>query len=1032
MNKKFTFMVAALLAAGGFSANAQCVLDPSSAPLLSLDDLVSGKNYYLVLDGNTDATSWAANDIAAGMTEDSGTLTGIGVAYDASTEYAFTPTEGAIENYLWTVEKTTENGIEYFAFKNVKTGKYIALNSSGDFVTVADDAVASKNIIYFSDNGAAADFSDGIQLLAKGTSDKFLKFTSSTSAGIEDDTNESNIYLYEVEAAVLGDNTKLAELNGYLGGNGFSLAPANDKTVVDDANNIFSNKVLAVAFPQIDCTSETGEKVEAGVYLLTSYPDAVKALIANTVEWTGLTNSQKMDVFNECEFIAVSPDESYETEEVDEEGLKFVVKSGAELNKYPQDKDQKTSGSDVYVKNAIFTIIEPDNHVSPEEYQLSIPAGARIIDASKTDGSHKNAGVLYVGVTKIAGTNYVTTTSASTKFKAASSSLAEAVDFIKAEKAPSIYTIQFVSQEGKEDSEYGKFLGSANANQSDKDAYTLTVQGEDLVDLSLPQYQWVVTAINKTTQEITFANIETKENFTAQLYAEDGGSYTVVADDAIKLYVAEDDAKGIAQYDGTASLNGTSIKLTEVSDLDEYAGFVKLDVNNNVPYKLAFAKNDVISDRVYVALDPEDATNKKTILSDASALQVIFEPVMKTSKDEVDVKSVSIAYAYKNDKDVVYKNTDDLVSYYTYYMKVVDSNDNNYIKINSNKLEIESVSGTPSNKYLLKKRYDGSVALVSVASTLGETSIMLAADDDAKPTEAEFATSDNYAYAVPESGKLSLFLEAEELGLSLEAKSQHVSLESENGGFLNVNEANEGVVAIRTEAGEDLTFWLDTTNSEAYIPSFYISKGGKFMYNSTDSLWNGGSSIASATTESKAKYGIGANGTNPKAIFKAATLISSDTLKTTVDAKEVLVAEKANQNKGILGGVKDFQFNIVKASDAEDNYVIRSAGQLTQYLTNFNGVLGFIADKDNAMRVIVETQSAPTSNESVSTSEVKVVANNGSVVVKNAAGKNVVVSTILGQVVANEVLTSDNATINVPAGIVIVAVEGESFKVNVK
>ena len=80
----------------------------------------------------------------------------------------------------------------------------------------------------------------------------------------------------------------------------------------------------------------------------------------------------------------------------------------------------------------------------------------------------------------------------------------------------------------------------------------------------------------------------------------------------------------------------------------------------------------------------------------------------------------------------------------------------------------------------------------------------------------------------------------------------------------------------------------------------------------------------------------------------------------------------------------------------------------------------------------VNPAEAPTSNESVVASEVKVVANNGSVVVKNAAGKNVVVSTILGQVVANEVLTSDNATINVPAGIVVVAVDGESFKVNVK
>ena len=41
-------------------------------------------------------------------------------------------------------------------------------------------------------------------------------------------------------------------------------------------------------------------------------------------------------------------------------------------------------------------------------------------------------------------------------------------------------------------------------------------------------------------------------------------------------------------------------------------------------------------------------------------------------------------------------------------------------------------------------------------------------------------------------------------------------------------------------------------------------------------------------------------------------------------------------------------------------------------------------------------------------------------------GKKVVVSNILGQVVANTVITSDNATIAAPAGVVVVAVEGEA------
>jgi hypothetical protein len=61
----------------------------------------------------------------------------------------------------------------------------------------------------------------------------------------------------------------------------------------------------------------------------------------------------------------------------------------------------------------------------------------------------------------------------------------------------------------------------------------------------------------------------------------------------------------------------------------------------------------------------------------------------------------------------------------------------------------------------------------------------------------------------------------------------------------------------------------------------------------------------------------------------------------------------------------------------------------------------------------------------VATSEVKVISEVGAIQVLNAAGKKVAVSNILGQTVANSVLSSDNARIVLPKGIVVVAVEGE-------
>ena len=73
------------------------------------------------------------------------------------------------------------------------------------------------------------------------------------------------------------------------------------------------------------------------------------------------------------------------------------------------------------------------------------------------------------------------------------------------------------------------------------------------------------------------------------------------------------------------------------------------------------------------------------------------------------------------------------------------------------------------------------------------------------------------------------------------------------------------------------------------------------------------------------------------------------------------------------------------------------------------------------------TTGDPTANESLTDAAegVKVIAGNGTVEIQGAAGKNVVITNVLGKVVASTVLTSDDATIAAPAGIVVVSVEGE-------
>ena len=126
---------------------------------------------------------------------------------------------------------------------------------------------------------------------------------------------------------------------------------------------------------------------------------------------------------------------------------------------------------------------------------------------------------------------------------------------------------------------------------------------------------------------------------------------------------------------------------------------------------------------------------------------------------------------------------------------------------------------------------------------------------------------------------------------------------------------------------------------------------------------------------------------------------------------------------------------IIEGVDLKDNKDPKS-GYETAWIRWNNGVPVMTNQmKDAEVFNIAEVENGnPTANEAITAEEgaVSVVATEGGVIVKGAEGKNVVVATILGKVVANETVNSDNETINTPAGIVVVSVDGESFKVVVK
>ena len=132
---------------------------------------------------------------------------------------------------------------------------------------------------------------------------------------------------------------------------------------------------------------------------------------------------------------------------------------------------------------------------------------------------------------------------------------------------------------------------------------------------------------------------------------------------------------------------------------------------------------------------------------------------------------------------------------------------------------------------------------------------------------------------------------------------------------------------------------------------------------------------------------------------------------------------------------QDFVIETANLKDNKKVYDANTNPYVISYVRWNNGVPVLTDNMADAEVFNVKTDlenANPTANEEIAASSVVVAGTNGAVVVKGAEGKSVIVSTILGKVVANEVLTSDNAQITAPAGVVVVSVDGESFKVVVK
>ena len=246
---------------------------------------------------------------------------------------------------------------------------------------------------------------------------------------------------------------------------------------------------------------------------------------------------------------------------------------------------------------------------------------------------------------------------------------------------------------------------------------------------------------------------------------------------------------------------------------------------------------------------------------------------------------------------------------------------------------------------------------------------------------------------------------------SLAADSKHMTFEATNSiGFIASDENNNAVLAKETAA-----LWVDSVNAEGYAtPKFFISYAGKMMTTAkkfkeiVDKAYANDEISKKEYAELTADENLYYKSVERIKFVDAERLSGEDTL---------VIADEKYTGKDI----EDFKFKVTENEDGD--YVLKANGN---YVYVINGNLVYGTDAKEAEAFVIEVTSAPTANEGIATSEVKVIAGEGNVTIAGAAGKKVVICNILGQVVANTVVSSDNATIAAPAGVVVVAVEGEA------
>ena len=958
MNKKFTFMVAALLAAGTSAF--------AAVNGVQFDKVVSGNCYYIVGDADGNGSS---------VTDSNDYYLGVGTFMaTAATQAASGSLPGAVENvaaYTWRVNITEEGDKKYAEFINISTGEKLAFKQDGTLATTTADYKAGNLIDRFvisSDNKDANVLNQEIKISSAGAA-----LSATDAAG-----------LLFVEVAAQSYNA--ADIQKDKGVN-FTL----DFEGTPTGESVFSSVSVVTAKSGTSDWSDYNTTATTGFYLM----------VGGTQESFDLSKEADQKAFKAAKFVVLNTTAQKVESTTAGIGYSYEIVTGDKLIKNPTAGTEKVEAGKYPVKNAQFKANQSANY--PGAMQI-LHESVYVTNADGKTWNQASENNLAVGLGGTKGAEVVSSVAVADAAwaNAGKGTVVDVKTWLTGKKLVNV----LVSAENLQNGQAAKFEHLLYSKQEQGGDATINTDAVLTSTLKSNVYsQWYVSA-DKNGNTVTFINRETGVDVKGvTLYnTVVNGVYGVSGNATLgNRYIIMEDVKGATETDGYLALTEDELKRT-------YTLSSKVTVSG---FELDAALVQGTTESEIVASVEENAPAIEFALSLAKT--------KKNNKDVVDTAYIVTDYNFYESGAL--KTKSDTLKVFKYNLKAVGNVTKDYDKSIVDGFALQNTTGA-AGVFVIRK--SGNKYQIMKDDFIGSTVYPNA--NIVTYSSNKFASNGNIENAA------EFTLTSTEVRPSYDFNGAHVAL-SIDGAYLGVN-AEDGAIMTNdtsmlksTVADASFSFFaFSADKEEALIPSYYLSSNGKLMYNPADTIAKLDAKIAATSpvdTETlaalkaeRAKYGYSFNADGTVAVkalkFQSAKVESADSLTIA--------------GNGVKGDdLKKFKFNAYENEDGTVN-LVNNSGEAVSIVNNV-AVLGAAVDAANFTVVSAE---APTSNEGVVASEVKVVANNGSIVVKNAAGKNVVVSTILGQVVANEVLTSDNATINVPAGIVVVAVEGESFKVNVK